>query len=129
MPVHALHHFNFRAPAAKLRALRDFYCDVLGFVEGPRPPFRVPGFWLYAGGAPILHLVEIASANAATGFPAQPAALDHVALKCSDFDAMVERLRASGIEHTVTHVPGAGDTQIFCTDPSGLGVELNFPAK
>ena len=30
--------------------------DVLGFVNGPRPPFNFPGAWLYSAGHPVLHL-------------------------------------------------------------------------
>ena len=56
MPVHAVHHFNIRAPQAELIVLRDFYSDVVGLSLGPRPPFRSAGFWLYADGVPILHL-------------------------------------------------------------------------
>jgi len=59
MAVHSVHHFNLRAPATELLALRDFYRDVLGFAEGPRPPFRSKGYWLYVDGAPLLHLTEV----------------------------------------------------------------------
>ena len=38
MTVQALNHINIRLPADELRALRDFYCDVLGLVDGARPP-------------------------------------------------------------------------------------------
>ena len=128
MPVHALHHFNFRAPAAELRALRDFYCDVVGLLEGARPAFRVPGYWLYAGDAPILHLSQMPAGQSLPEVPQRQAALDHVALRCSGLDAMLERLRAHGVDYSVSQVPATGDTQVFFTDPSGMGVELNFGA-
>lgn len=50
MAVHGIHHFNIRASKDEVIALWDFYCNVLGFTVGPRPPFRSSGFWLYADG-------------------------------------------------------------------------------
>src|SRR5262249_39697722 len=115
--------------AAQIRAIRDFYCDVLGLVDGPRPPFGIPGHWLYAGDAAILHLVEVPAAESAHAAGNKPTALDHVALRCTDLDAMTARLRAKGIEFSSMKVPGTGNIQLFCTDPAGMGVELNFGAQ
>lgn len=126
MAVEGLHHFNYRGSAAQIRAIRDFYCDVLGLVDGPRPPFGIPGHWLYAGDAAILHLVEVKSSESAKAAVNQPSALDHVALRCTDLEGMQARLRTHGVQYSSTKVPGTGAVQLFCTDPAGMGVELNF---
>ena len=126
MAVEGLHHFNYRAPAAELRAIRDFYCDVLGLVDGPRPQFGIPGHWLYAGDHAIVHLVVSPPGESAPARQGGQSALDHVALRCTDVDAMTQRLRANGIEFSSMKVPGTGAIQLFCSDPTGMGVELNF---
>jgi hypothetical protein len=40
----------------------------------------------------------------------------------------VARLREHGVEHSIDAVPLVNEVQIFFRDPSGVGVELNFPA-
>ena len=62
MPIRALHHVNLRGSPAQIAKMKDFDCNVLGLREGPRPPFLSTGAWLYAGGCPLVHLVEDVSA-------------------------------------------------------------------
>jgi len=108
--------------------LRDFYCDVLGFTVGPRPPFRSTGFWLYAAGAPVLHLVAAAPGSEPLPEVSQRrSAADHLAFRCSDLEGTLERLRQHGVAYRVDEVPLLNETQIFLHDPAGMGVELNFP--
>jgi catechol 2,3-dioxygenase-like lactoylglutathione lyase family enzyme len=57
--VLGLHHFTIRCSGTELERLRDFYCDVLGMKEGPRPDFGFPGHWLYLGDSALLHLAAI----------------------------------------------------------------------
>ena len=129
MSIQSLHHFNLRTSHAEMLVLRDFYCEVLGFTVGPRPPFRSTGFWLYAGGAPVLHLVAAApTSESLPDVPLRRSAADHIAFRCSDLEGTVERLRQHGIEHSIDEVPLVNETQIFLHDPSGMGVELNFPS-
>ena len=127
MAVHSLHHFNIRASREELLVLRDFYCQVIGLTLGPRPPFRSSGFWLYADGVPILHLSTASESQILPDVPDRHSAADHIAFRCSDLEATIERLREYGIEHSVDRVPLVNEVQIFCRDPSGVGVELNFP--
>lgn len=120
----AFSHFNLRAPRALLDELRDFYRDVVGLADGPRPPFRSFGYWLYAGGQPVLHLSETRpgeqrSAGIATTF-------DHVAFACIDRAGMEARLRQRAIAYDLAEVPATRQVQIFLNDPAGNGVELNF---
>lgn len=128
MAIHALHHVNLRAPADELRALRDFYCDVVGLYEGERPPFKSAGFWLYADGAPILHLSTASTPSEVPASGAPRSLLNHIAFRCTDLDATLARLRSHGIAFSVTEVPDRGEKQIQFQDPSGTGVELSFPA-
>ena len=50
MSVGVLDHYN--VSTRKLNETVRFYEDVLGFTNGPRPPFNFPGAWLYAGEKP-----------------------------------------------------------------------------
>ena len=59
MPIQAFNHFNLRAEQALLERLRDFYVDVVGLREGPRPPFDFHGYWLYLQDQAVLHLAEV----------------------------------------------------------------------
>ena len=57
MSVGVLDHYN--VSTRNLGATVRFYEEVLGFVNGPRPPFDFPGAWLYSEGHPVLHLNDI----------------------------------------------------------------------
>ena len=122
MHVDALHHVNLRIAPARIRSVRDFYCDVLGLKEGWRPPFASKGFWLYAGDAPIVHLVETSPGESRS----DGGAIDHVSLKCTNLEETETHLKRCGIQYSVSHVPVTGDTQLFLRDPLGTGVELTF---
>ncbi len=64
MPTRGLDHINFHAQRKLLDALKDFYCDVVGLEVGARPDFPRFGYWLYAGGHPVVHLYESAPTEA-----------------------------------------------------------------
>lgn len=117
-----LAHVNLRAAPALLRALRDFYVEVIGLTEGPRPPFRSRGYWLYAGGQDVLHLTECDETETRQG----QSAYDHFALQGSDLPETQRRLQRLGIAYERQQVPQTGVIQLFLRDPAGLGVELNF---
>ena len=57
MRVGVLDHYN--VSTRKLEETVHFYENVLGFTNGPRPPFNFPGAWLYSSGHPVLHLNDI----------------------------------------------------------------------
>ncbi len=124
MPVAGLNHFNLRAPRALLEELRRFYIEAIGLEEGPRPPFRSRGHWLYAQGRDILHLTESEPDEARAMHVATT--FDHIALACTDADAMQARLRRHGVAYAVDDVPMAPRMQVFLRDPAGNGIELNF---
>ena len=57
MALESLDHCAIRT--TRLEETRRFYVEALGLEVGPRPPLALPGYWLYAGGRPIVHLMEI----------------------------------------------------------------------
>ncbi len=51
---------------------------------------------------------------------------DHFALRTTGMAKVLEQLHAFSIEYRTSHLPEINLTQIFCKDPSGTGVEINF---
>lgn len=124
MSIQGLDHVNLRAGRELLDALKHFYCDVVGLEVGPRPPFPAFGYWLYAGGRPIVHLYEAGPQEVRRTDVAT--IIDHVAFRCDDSAAVEDRLRRLGVSFHKTVVPASRQLQIFLADPAGNKVELNF---
>src|ERR1700682_532012 len=55
MPLGGLQHYTIEPQ--DLERTKEFYCDVLGLENGDRPPLDFPGYWLYSGGTPTVHLM------------------------------------------------------------------------
>jgi catechol 2,3-dioxygenase-like lactoylglutathione lyase family enzyme len=105
MSVGVLDHYN--VSTRKLNETVQFYEDVLGFTNGPRPPFNFPGAWLYSAGHPVLH----------------------VAFGSRGFEAMKQHLTGKDVPYRVNQVPTCARWQIFLRDPNNVEIELNFEAK
>jgi len=120
----ALDHVALRT--ARLAETRRFLEAVLDLKPGPRPPVSVPGYWLYAGPHPIVHLMGVsAEAGAEEGGRARPlGGVDHVALSGGDFERLMARLDAEGVSPKVVELPGTGRRQVFFTAPGGALIEV-----
>ncbi len=121
MPLEALDHVNVLTN--NLNACRRFYCKGLGLEEGYRPSFGFPGLWLYLAGRPVVHVMGYDQA-AGNGGGIGP--VDHFAFRGSRFDEFVARLEDHGIDYEARPVPGMDLYQLFCFDPHGIKVEVNF---
>lgn len=122
MRVLGLDHVNIAGSGSLIERCRAFYVDVLGLDDGHRPPFRSRGFWLYAGGQPVVHLTvkeHDPTANGAT-------ALDHFAFSCDGLEDAMARLRELGIPFELDPARDTKAAQLFVTDPAGVSLELNF---
>ena len=123
--IHGMNHFTITAEDRK--ATLDFYVDLLGFEEGQRPDLGFAGAWLYAPGGKhaILHIYwDRPMPEPRTGV------LDHMAFTASDLRAVKSRLDARGVTYKLQQQVGAGTWQLFCHDPNGAKVELDFdPAE
>jgi len=120
-----LDHINIAAPAGLLAKTRDFYCDVIGLTAGFRPEFSRKGFWLYSEGKPIIHLIESLehSRNKKQGY------FDHFSLQATGLTKVIEKLDKASISYRLSYVPEIDLSQLFCKDPCGIGVEINFPGE
>jgi catechol 2,3-dioxygenase-like lactoylglutathione lyase family enzyme len=120
--VEALHHVTICV--RDLDAARRFYGAILGLEEIERAPFDFPGAW-YALGDRQLHLIERDDARSFRGTRGVDSRDAHFALRVSDFDAAIERLRANGCEIRESRVNVTPWSQLYVSDPDGNIVELN----
>lgn len=140
MAIQHLAHYSVRTK--QLEASRHFYVDVLGFREGFRPPFDFPGLWLYKGDDEaqygVVHIIGI-NPDAPQGLVDYlgdkseeslhgSAAIDHLAFLATDLRDMRRRLKQAGLAFRERTVPSIGLHQVFVEDPSGVMIELNYPA-
>ncbi len=139
MPVHRLAHYSIRT--RDLAASEKFYTEVMGFRVGFRPNFPFPGLWLYRdkdeSDYGVVHIIgeeegEASGLDDYLGARAESAGtgtLDHIAFLASGWPEMRARLRRFDIRSTERIVPTLGLLQVFLMDPSGVVIELNYPAE
>lgn len=122
MPISGMNHFTVLTN--DLGASKVFYMDILGLSEGFRPDLGFPGAWLYADGQAILHIV------AGRGVPANPrGVIDHMAFSGRDLRSVAARLTEHSIAYDLRRLPSTGAWQLFCLDPNGARVELDFESS
>ena len=122
MAIGLVDHFNIVISPSQVEETLQFYREVLGLKDGFRPDFGRPGWWLYAGEHPVLHisLKEVAPTRGSTG------SFDHIALNATDWPEMKARLEHLGIPFREQLVDDNTVLQIFFEDPNGLKIELGF---
>jgi len=126
MPLRQLDHVLVLTD--DLEATKAFYCDALGLEVGERPALEFPGYWLYLAGLPCVHVAERGPYEAQAawlGLQVEEAPVDHVAFAGADYEDVVGRLEAAGVQAVTNTVAGTGLRQLFLTDPNGVRVEVN----
>jgi len=118
MAISGMNHFNVLTD--DVEATRRFYIDIIGLTEGERPPLGFDGAWLYAGGRPILHVSKARIPGSRAGV------IDNMAFSASDLRDTVAKLKEKGIQFSLNQQVGTRIWQIFCHDPMGAKVELDF---
>jgi catechol 2,3-dioxygenase-like lactoylglutathione lyase family enzyme len=122
MPISGMNHFTVLAK--DLDATKAFYMGILGLSEGFRPDLGFPGAWLYCGKEAVLHII------AGRALPADPrGVLDHMAFSAHDLRATTAKLKSSGVAYDLRRQNESGTWQLFCFDPNGARVELDFEAS
>ena len=123
MKVTRVHHVSVNTGDVDLEEMANFYRDVLGLRDEPRPHIAgVEGHWLTLGDSQ-LHLV----AAPPLGPPIDPLG-DHYCVSVADLDAAISELDARGIEYfRGVQDPDRADggvVQIWFADPAGHTIEL-----
>ena len=135
MPLERLDHYSVNTH--DIERTTRFYVDVLGLVDGARPPFEFPGAWLYAGDKAVVHVVGVGphggwgmdEGPGATALLTPPGSgnLDHISFWGSGLKAMRDHLVALGMPFQQRRIPGRELSQLFLDDPNGITVELTYP--
>ncbi|WP_269501595.1 VOC family protein [Burkholderia sp. IMCC1007] len=139
MAITKLAHYSIRT--TDLEKSRQFYTQVLGFREGFRPPFDFPGIWLYNGDDEsdfgVVHIIGT-DPNDREGLIAYlgdkdlpqtgTGTVDHIAFLATGLEQFWAKLRVAGYAWRDRTVPSLGLHQVFVEDPSGVTIEVNFPA-
>jgi catechol 2,3-dioxygenase-like lactoylglutathione lyase family enzyme len=120
--IDGIHHVNLVTP--RLAEMADFYVSILRLEAGERPPFRSTGAWLYAGGHPVIHLVE--GAPGPRGFLPQ---IEHFALSARGLAEVETMLRARHVAYRAGTIPGLGWPILNLEDPDGNRIEIVFPEE
>jgi catechol 2,3-dioxygenase-like lactoylglutathione lyase family enzyme len=121
--IQGMNHFTITAEDRV--ATLDFYCGLLGLVEGQRPDLGFPGAWLYApgGGEALLHIYWDRPLPAV-----RTGVIDHMAFSARDLPVVKARFDARGQKYDLRRQAGSGTWQLFTFDPNGARVELDFDA-
>ncbi|OSJ26550.1 glyoxalase [Bradyrhizobium japonicum] len=122
-PNHArvlLDHVTLRTN--DLEGTRAFLEAVLDLKPGYRPAFSFPGYWLYADGDPVVHLIP------GHGGPADRTGetIDHVGFRLADHDGMRRKLDSLGIPYSRMELPELGERRLFIRTPTKILLELVF---
>ncbi len=115
-PFIAIDHVQLAMPPGKEEDARRFYGHLLGMTEIPKPPelAKRGGCWFESGGVQIHLGVE-------NDF--RPAEKAHPALRCGDYEALLQRLQAANIEiHAAADIPGVRRCHVH--DLFGNRIEL-----
>jgi catechol 2,3-dioxygenase-like lactoylglutathione lyase family enzyme len=115
-PFSAIDHVQLAAPAGSEDMARSFYGELLRMQELPKPALLAKhgGVWFASGDVQIHIGIE-------QDF--RPARKAHPALRCRDYQELLARLRAAGVEvNEVDDIPGVRRAHIH--DPFENRIEL-----
>jgi catechol 2,3-dioxygenase-like lactoylglutathione lyase family enzyme len=116
-----LHHVSFAV--RDLARSREFFGNVVGLTELPRPGFSFPGAW-FAIGDRQLHLIEEREGGVALTVGERITRSDHMALEVADVGKVREVLDRAGIPYQPGGNEALGFSQVFCSDPDGHTIEF-----
>lgn len=125
MSILRLDHVN--VVTVNLDKMVAWYEAVLGLRQGPRPDFPFSGAWLYAGDAPVIHLVEDTGQTRKGSEAALK--LEHFAFSATDASAFERTLAEYGDPFEKIEVKGADLVQFHVSDPDGNHVHVDFELK
>ncbi len=102
-----LDHVTLRT--ADLEGTRGFLEKVLDLKPGYRPAFSFPGYWLYAGDEPIVHLIPGRSA----AVDRSGETIDHAGFRLEGQSKYCEKLDALDIHYSIMDLPELNERRLF----------------
>jgi catechol 2,3-dioxygenase-like lactoylglutathione lyase family enzyme len=127
MPAQSLNHFTIKV--RDLEATKRFYTEIVGLTVGDRPPLDFPGYWLYCGGMPTVHLIYNRTGDKQIEGVPDTGRLDHIAFASTGLQDIRTKLQRHGIKYEERVLPRMNMTQLFYRDPDGIAIEMNFAAE
>ena len=130
MRVERLDHVNIATD--RLEETVEFCERILGLtrVDAPPPLTRETAAWIADDSGQAIFHVNTMDAPRTVDRAVEPGGeggpIHHVALNCSGYDALIERLDAAGASYTCNLIERIGLRQVFTTDPNNVLLELNF---
>ncbi len=121
LDIETLHHVA--VAVTDLGRAKNFYGDVLGLTEIPRPAFSFAGAW-YRVGDRDLHLIVVTNPALNAGRQLEMADA-HVALRVRNFHTARAFLESKGVPTRVTLGGPTGFPQIHIMDPDRNIIEIN----
>lgn len=116
-------HVTFRT--SDLEGTRGFLETVLGVKVGYRPPFSFPGYWLYEGADPVIHLIPGGGVAAAR----DAEVVDHAGFRMEDYEGTRGKLDRLGIRYQTMDLPDLHERRLFIHTPGGILMELVFRTR
>jgi len=93
---------------------------------GFRPDLNFPGYWLYCGNVPVVHLVPRDNAIGG-GLSQDTGPFDHFAFLATGFAGVKATLDKKGVNYRENRIASPPIDQLFFPDNNNVMVELNFP--
>jgi glyoxylase I family protein len=116
----ALNHAAFRV--TNVEKACDFYENVIGLKQIPRPQMGIGGAW-YGVGESALHIIS--ADNPMKGGDIDPTG-PHVAIEVEDYEAAKAAIKQRGLEFREMSMQGFGSL-LWVLDPDGNTIELRAP--
>jgi glyoxylase I family protein len=120
--IETLHHVSISV--TDLARARQFYGQVLGLTEIPRPPFDFLGTW-YQLGDRQLHLIVHPGTRTLRGTTVIESREGHFGIRVRSYRRALEHLNAQGVAYRDRPRNLTPWAQIYVTDPDGNVIELN----
>ena len=119
MPLYAIDHVQLAIPPEEEERAREFYIQVLGLSEQPKPPnlAKRGGVWFQCG---------TLRAHLGAEHHFKPAQKAHPAFLVEGLPDVIERCKRAGYK-VVTDEPLEGYDRVYVYDPFGNRIELMEP--